>query len=189
MPLLYRLLALSFFLISAACSPSNLVSLDYASASPVGNVIKNQPHVTLLLFDDQRSQNNIGKRNSGEPFIPAHTVPEWISKALRDELARLGLSPRFELTESAAIAQKPDFLIKGIVHTVWIEELNATSYKATIGLAVQVLQEGKVIFSEKLTTSQDFFGLPSRETANILLANTLQDLLLPLSQKLVDMLT
>jgi len=171
-----------------ACAPSSLVQLSYTPISPSGIHNPNSPYINIVLFEDQRSQSEIGSKKNGKPFIPASLVAEWVSHALRDELIQRGLKPLYTSTLSSAMATNPDIIITGIIHELWLEEINHTTYDAKIQVSIQVQRNNTVLFAEKIEASQEFKGLPSSEMATILFENTLQDLLVPTSKKLLSIL-
>lgn len=171
-----------------ACGPSNLVYLSYEPASPVSKPLSDAPHISVALFEDSRSHANLGIKKSGSAFTSANLVAEWITRSLTDELVRRGANATYAPTMDMALETNPQYLMTGIVHDVWLEEITTTTYKTTIRLTIRLSDLHGRLHTETINASQEFTGLPTSEVANILFANTLQDLLVPASKKLLTTL-
>ncbi|MEG2005302.1 MAG: hypothetical protein RR014_04605, partial [Bilophila sp.] len=186
--LLALLLTLTMLALLTACGPSNSVKLIY---SPGPNSVLPQPEaprVTVVMFDDQRTNQNIGERKDGSAFTPSSLVADWVGRSLGDEIGRQGSQVSYATTMGQAKSANPEYIVSGVVREVWIKENSSTSLTATIRIAVTVSNRKGVVYSENLSSSQERQALPMSSVADKLLSDTLRDLLVPAAKKIQQQL-
>ncbi len=168
----------------AACGPGNTVRLVYA---PTGDPLLPQPdapRVTVVKFDDKRPQQAVGALRTGASIAPGASVADWAARSLGDELARLGPQVSYSPTRAGAQAAGAPHVVTGVVHEVWLKEVNPAVMTATVRLSVTLSGKDGTIYAENLSSTQERTGMASASAAESLLADTLRDVLLPAAQKI-----
>lgn len=170
----------------SACAPGSMVRLFYApSASPV-LPDPSAPRVTVVMFEDKRPVVQLGERKDGTSFMASSLVADWVSRSLADELTRLGLQVSYALTPEQARAGGADYIVTGVLTEVWLKEMKATDYSASMKMTVTVSDYSKALYSEQLSGSQSRRALPAQDVAEKLLAETLRDVMQPAAKKILD---
>lgn len=178
----------AFFLFAlAACGPGNTIRLLSppplaASSLPPPNA----PSICVVNFEDSRLEPaTIGKRRDGTSFITYNDVQGWISRALADELARKGFRVTFALTANQAKLANPDYLLTGIVNEVLLRENSATELNTQIKISCTLANRKGKLWTESCNSSQSRAGLPTKEAADTLLLDTLNELVKPVAEKVL----
>ncbi len=145
------------------------------------------PRVSVVTFADQRQdQSALGVRRDKSAFVTGDDVPQWISRALADELARNGMQVTFALNVNQARSGNPDYLVTGQVDEVWLREASATDISSTLRVSYVLANRQGRLLRESLNASQSRSGLPSGAAADNLMLETLRDLVKPMAQKIVQ---
>ena len=171
-------LALLFMLGIAltACGPGNNVKLlppppIAASSLPPPNA----PSVSVVAFKDSRSNPAVvGVRRDGSDFTTTGDVATWISRALADDLARKGFRVTYATDALEARNSSPTYLVTGTVDEVWLKENSAMDISAQMRMTVTLANRAGKIWTE------------SCGNADNLLLSTLNDLIAPVANKIVD---
>ncbi len=171
----------------AACGPGNTVRLLPAppidsSALPAPNA----PSVSVVCFTDNMTDPEIiGKRRDGSAFTTSNDVPEWISRALADDLARRGMRVTFAMDTSQARSSKPDFLVTGVVEQIWLSETSAVELSAQLRVKCTLANRKGKIWTETTNSSQTTGGLLTAATAENLLRETMRGVIQPVAAKIM----
>lgn len=174
-------------LLLAACGPSNNVRLLPPPLDASVLPAPNAPRVSVVTFADQRQdQSALGVRRDKSAFVIGDDVPQWISRALADELARNGMQVTFALNVNQARSGNPDYLVTGQVDEVWLREASATDISSTLRVSYVLANRQGRLLRESLNASQSRSGLPSGAAADNLMLETLRDLVKPMAQKIVQ---
>ncbi|WP_297826964.1 hypothetical protein [uncultured Desulfovibrio sp.] len=174
-------------LLLAACGPSNNVRLLPPPLDASVLPAPNAPRVSVVTFADQRQdQSALGVRRDKSAFVTGDDVPQWISRALADELARNGMQVTFALNVNQARSGNPDYLVTGQVDEVWLREASATDISSTLRVSYVLANRQGRLLRESLNASQSRSGLPSGAAADNLMLETLRDLVKPMAQKIVQ---
>lgn len=174
-------------LLLAACGPSNNVRLLPPPLDASVLPAPNAPRVSVVTFADQRQdQSALGVRRDKSAFVTGDDVPQWISRALADELARNGMQVTFALNVNQARSGNPDYLVTGQVDEVWLREASATDISSTLRVSYVLVNRQGRLLRESLNASQSRSGLPSGAAADNLMLETLRDLVKPMAQKIVQ---
>ncbi len=174
-------------LLLAACGPSNNVRLLPPPLDASVLPAPNAPRVSVVTFADQRQdQSALGVRRDKSAFVTGDDVPQWISRALADELARNGMQVTFALNVNQARSGNPDYLVTGKVDEVWLREASATDISSTLRVSYVLANRQGRLLRESLNASQSRSGLPSGAAADNLMLETLRDLVKPMAQKIVQ---
>lgn len=175
-------------LLLTACGPSNTVRL--LSPPPLdGSVLPtpNAPRVTVVMFEDKRmDQTTLGQRRDKSAFVTGDNVPQWISKALADELARNGLQISYSGSVTEARKGNPDYLVTGQVDEAWIAETSSTDMNTSLRVNYVLANRQARLVRESLNASQSRTGLPSGSAADNLMLEILRDLVKPMARKIVQ---
>lgn len=172
----------------AACGPGNSVRLLpppplAASSLPPPNA----PSVSVVNFSDDRpDQYAIGTRRDGSAFTTGGDVAQWIGRSLADELARRGFRVTFAMDANQARNSNPDYLVTGKVDQVWIRESSALEMSAQMRVNCTLASRKGKLWTETCNSSQSRGTLPSSSAADKLLLDTLDDLLRPIAQKILQ---
>lgn len=169
----------------SACGPSNAVRLlSYTPSSLVTLPQPGAPLVAVVLFEDQRANQNIGIRLDGSPFLADRLVTDWVSRALGQELSRLGYQVVYSSLITEARAANPPYLVTGTIDKIWIQEKSRTSFTSEIRLHVSLSQEDNLLFSEEMVSGQEKQDIPKASLVENLLNETLRDVLVNAAQKI-----
>ncbi|SDF48402.1 hypothetical protein [Desulfovibrio legallii] len=175
-------------LLLAACGPSNTVRL--LAPPPLDGAVlptPNAPRVTVVMFEDKRmDQTTLGQRRDKSAFVTGDNVPQWISKALADELARNGLQISYSVSVAEARKGNPDYLVTGQVDEAWINETSSTDMNTSLRVGYVLANRQARMVRESLNASQSRTGLPSGSAADNLMLETLCDLVKPMARKIVQ---
>lgn len=180
---LFSLFILTFL---TACGPGNTVRLLPAPALEASSLpAPTAPSICVVNFKDERKTPAIiGERRDGTSFSANENVDTWISRYLADELARKGYRVTFALTAIEGRNSAPDYLVTGIVNEVWLKENSATAMSSQMRISCTLANRKGKLWTELCNSNQTKTGLPFSETADVLLQDTLQDLLKPIVQKI-----
>lgn len=181
------LLALLFLLL-AACGPGNTVRLLPPPAISAANIpAPNAPSVSIVNFkDDRLDPGAIGKRRDGSAFTTSGDVATWVSRALADDLARMGMRVTFAMNTEMARNSNPDYLVTGTVNEVWLNETSATSMTAQMRINCTLANRKGRLWNESCNSSQSRSGLPSSAAADELMLDTLNNLVKPMADKILN---
>lgn len=175
------LLLLTFAL--GACGPSNTVRLVYKPADSSVLPAPGAPRVTVVQFADKRPNVQLGVRRDNSSFVANAPVAEWLSRSFADELSRLGLQVSYATTADQGRSGNPDYIITGVIDEIWLKENSRTALSATIRASMVLSGRKGRILTENLSAGQTRTDLPSANTAEELLSDTLQELVSPAAQK------
>lgn len=182
-PFLSLALLLMACTLLGACGPSNTVRLVYKPADSSVLPAPGAPRVTVVQFTDKRANTQLGVRRDNSSFVANAPVAEWLSRSLADELARLGLQVSYATTIDQARSGNPDYIITGNIEEMWLKESSSTELSATIRASMSLSNRKGRILSDSLSAGQTRKALPSANTAEELLSDTLQELVTPAAQK------
>lgn len=177
-----------FALFLTACGPGNTVKLlppppIAASSLPPPSA----PTVSVVNFKDERSNPTVvGIRRDGSDFTTTGNVATWISRALADELARKGFRVTFANEVQQARNSNPVYLVTGAVKEVWLKENSATELSVQMRISCTLANKAGKLWTESSNTSQTKTSLPSDDNADKLLLSTLNDLIAPIANKIVQ---
>lgn len=166
-----------------ACGPSNTVRLVYKPADSSVLPAPGAPRVTVVQFTDKRANTQLGIRRDNSSFVANAPLAEWLSRSLADELGRLGLQVSYATTADQARSGNPDYIITGNIEEMWLKESSSTELSATIRANMSLSNRKGRILSDSLSAGQTRKALPSANTAEELLSDTLQELVTPAAQK------
>lgn len=160
------------------CAKTEAISLFYSSANPGILPAPNAPTVTVVQFEDRRgNQTSIGLRRDDSPIYTQNSVTTWISQATADELNRMGLQVSYAINPMIANAASPDYTVTGTITQVWVKELSATTYQATIQVGLTVSDRSRVLWNQSFSSTQEKTGLPRMNQVENLLNDTLREIL------------
>lgn len=171
-----------------ACGPGNTVRLlppppIAASSLPPPNA----PSVSVVSFKETRSNPSVvGVRRDGSDFTTTGDVAVWISRALADDLARKGFRVTYATDAREARNSSPTYLVTGTVDEVWLKENSAMDLSSQMRITVTLANRAGKIWTESCNTSQTKTGLPGSGNADNLLLSTLNDLITPVANKIVN---
>lgn len=168
----------------AACGTGNSVRLIYTPASSAMLPQPNAPRVTVVMFEDHRTQQVIGERRDGSAITPSSLVSDWVSRSLGDELSRLGMQVSYSTSLPQAKAAHPEYLITGSVRELWLKEVSATAMTATLRVEFTLSGKKGRTYSEVLTATQEKQGILTASATESLLADTLRDVVVPAAKKI-----
>lgn len=184
-----NLFILAFFAMAlCACGPGNVVRLTPPPAIQASSLPSpNAPSISVVTFSDKRLDPDIvGKRRDGSAFTTAGDVAEWISRALADDLARKGLRVTYATDTAQARSGNPDYLVTGDVEQVWLNEASALEMTAQLRVKCAFANRKGRLWSETTNSSETKGGFLSGSSADALLLNTMQDLVTPIAQKILN---
>jgi len=182
-------LVLSFMLVFTltACA-GNTVRLLYGPSDPGSLPASSSKRVTVVMLDDKRNQQAIGVRSNGTPFASTSSVVDWASRTLGESIMRQGVQVSYAMTMAEAKRAKPDYIVSGSLNEVWLQEQSAASLLATVRMSLAMTDaQGKTVYSENLTASQERKALLTKDVEN-LLVDTLRECVGPASRTMTGLL-
>ena len=182
--LLRVLPCLLLFLLLPGCA-QNVVSLDYPP--PKEAVVPNAGASTLCVvqFADKRTQLAIGQRRDGGDFQPRTDVASWVSRAMADELAQVGLSVTYAENMAAAMASHPRYIVTGIINEIWLTENSLTRYTSAMHVTIALLRgEGSHITKNNYQSTFSQTVMPTSDVPQTMLSEGLVDLLRPAARNI-----
>jgi len=159
------------------CIPKDSVNLSYHPVTPSVLPSPSAPRVTVVLFEDKRGKQEIGVRQNQTPFTTSASVTQWVSRALADELSRMGPQVSFALNTQMAQSAAPDYIITGSVEDVWLKESSPATYSATVSIRFSMADRSGVVYAERLSATQEKTGLPNSSIAVEVLTEALREVL------------
>ncbi len=173
-----RLLAVLFFVMISlqGCLPAAMVELEYPAPHSSFFPSPSAPKLSVVLFEDIRTDLNVGMKRDGTYYTATSSVAQWVSRALADELSIMGPQVSFAQNLSEAESANPDYIVTGKVTDVWVKETNLASYSASIKVSFELMQGYNVLYSETLTAMQETQTVPTSTTVQKLLSNTLSEI-------------
>lgn len=164
---------IGFFIVGfSGCAPRTQVELKYQPA-----LIKEFPcrkSVSMVTFKDGRNKNAIGETQKGEPIYATASVPEWISRALYDELKRTGCRVEYHDT---LYAFDTDVTLTGEIKTLNIMQMSYTEYDSDMRLKVTIETQGQPVFSKEYAATLTKKTLPSAGVPEGVLTELLQGMI------------
>ncbi len=169
-----------------ACGPNAQVSLTYPKQE--GSVLPapNAPRVAVVLFSDARPHAHLGIRRDQTTFSSNLNVPEWVTRSFADALTRQGLQVSYASTAQQASAARPSYIVTGVVNQTELKEVSIAELRATIQVDVKLSGPQGAVLNEGLSASQSETGIISTGTAEVLLRNTVQELIRPGASKIAQ---
>ena len=176
---------LCLIILCGACGANNTVPLKYPEANPGVLPKPGAAHVVVVIFDDQRTQKNLGKRSDNTEFLGTTSVPEWISRTLGEELRNKGLQVSFAYSLSEARRENNKYVITGVLQEASLKEISIAELRANLRVDIAMYNpHGKSVLTEGLSASQSETGIISTSTATHLLKSTANELLAPAVKKI-----
>ena len=186
---LFSLLGVLLFasLTLAGCTPKDTVQLLYTPVTPSVIPAPTAPRVAVVLFEDKRpNKDAIGIKRNGTAFLPNSLVTEWVSRALADEIGRMG--PQVSYAPSAQLAQsaRPDYIVTGAVEEVWLKEVSTATYTSTVQITVSLANRAGKVFSQTLSSTQEKTGIPKSGLVDSIMTDTLREVLGVAASKITE---
>jgi uncharacterized lipoprotein YajG len=173
-------------LLLAACA-GNTVRLLYGPNEPGALPTASAKRLAVVLFDDQRSSQALGARGNGTVFAASSPVADWVSRSLGDAVLRHGPQVSYATTLAEARRGKPDYIVTGVIHEVWLQETGTVSVNASVRLTIAMESgRGMPMFSETQASTQERKGVLTSNDVEDLLVDTLRGITGPISRKIND---
>ena len=172
-------------LLLAGCA-GNTIRLLYSPSEPGALPAPSAKRLTVVMFDDKRSSQTLGMRRNGTAFAASSPVADWISRSLGDSVLKLGTQVSYAMTLAEARQAKPDYIVTGVIHEVWMQEPGPASLNVSVRLSITLAGRQGMIFTENQASSQDRKGVLTSNDAENLLADTLRVILGPIARKIND---
>lgn len=161
-----------FLMTAAGCTPPTQVDLVYEPASI--NTEACIRSASLVALEDNRGQESIGRSKEGQPYYPADSVSDWISRALYRELERNGCEVQYHEKEYAF---DTDYTITGRILKLNVTEHSITEYSGVLDLKI-VIKEGDVtVFSKEYSSTFAKTTLPSASAMREVMTELLQGMM------------
>lgn len=168
--------ALLMLFVLLGCTPGNMVRLTYQASDTKVLPSPDAPRIAFVLFSDQRPEISVGAKKDGTKFEAITPVTDWVTRAIADELSRMGAQVSLAQTLEQAKAAKPNYIVTGTISEVWVKEISTTNYSATIRLQFNLANQNTTIYSENLMSNQESSGLPKQDLVDNLLASVMRDI-------------
>lgn len=143
-----------------ACSSKTIVPLQYSLVTPAAGSCA-EP-VTVLVFQDGRGDQSIGRDGDGNRLQAGSDVADWVGWAAYEQLNAAGCSVQYRSVRPP----KGGALVTGDVLDVRLVPSGTTTWKALVKVRLIVERHGKKIPAETFVAEVEkpvIFGVVSRE--------------------------
>lgn len=161
------------FILLTGCA-SQQVDLIYSSKGASMAAI-NVPEVQVMELQNRLSEPYIGINSSGEHFEATTPPTEWVTRALTDELVRIGVRANY----SGGAAYGNAKTIKGSLDKLWLEQTGAGQYKVKIAITIDMPSSANTFLNQTFTSEESSFMMPSDKNFSELLESALRDAVVP----------
>ena len=165
------------------CAPKSAIDLQY---EPTGINLEPCPgSIAIVELADARPQSAVGETKDGKAFYGKTSVPEWVSRALHDELARGGCQVEYHEKEYDF---DTDFTLTGDIEEIFVRQKSLSDYAASMKLRVAVTSDGERVFGKTFSSTLGKTAFPSPGVNTKVLAELLQGMMRELVPELRDSL-
>ena len=160
--------AFAFF----GCAGRTSIDLHY---KPAGiNIPSCSKTASVVMLKDERPKAAIGEKEDGKPFYSNDVVPEWVSRALYEELKTNGCGVEYHDKEYAF---DTDYIIGGFLQEVFVKQESLSSYSATLRLRIEVKKKDEVVFGKNYVSTLKKTTVPSPGVNSKVLTELLQGMM------------
>ena len=167
----------------SGCAPKSAIDLQY---EPTGINLEPCPgSIAIVELADNRPQSAIGETKDGQAFYGKTSVPEWVSRALHDELARGGCQVEYHQKEYEF---DTDFTLTGDIEEIFVKQKSLSGYAASMKLRIAVMADGERVYGRTLSSTLEKTAVPSPGVNTKVLTELLQGMMRELVPELRDSL-
>ncbi|PKN07821.1 MAG: hypothetical protein CVU73_10430 [Deltaproteobacteria bacterium HGW-Deltaproteobacteria-8] len=170
-----RVLVLGLALGLGACASNTVVHLRYQPSTPPDGQVCAQSF-TVLPFVDKRAETlTIGTLGDGKRYYAEDSPVEWISWAMFEELKARGCDVKYR--EKPDAAPLTGYVVSGSFDKINVDRAPSLTVKADLRLSVKLEKDGQFITENVYSGSREDLGVTMVQSAQTVLASTLQYLL------------
>lgn len=178
--LLHIALCLLALVAAVGCSTSNSVRLAYAPVKEGADACTKS--ITVQRFEDARESDALGPKADGTKFYPSSSVADWVSKALYDELEQAGCMMAYHEAEYRPVT---DYTVTGTITKVHLAEVSATQYEVELAMDVVMARNDEAVYRESVVSQISKRVVPGKKNPGEILSEGLQELLRPVTAKIL----
>lgn len=179
------LFALSLAVLATACASTLTVPLDY-HATGAGRGLGCDHTIALVALRDTRTEKALGvKIDDGSYYEPGKPVPDWISRALYDELKQAGCQVEYHDTGAGFGTY---YELTGDIEKFWFEERYKTKYNVAMRFVFYIHQDGALKERKEFTYAKERLATPGLTTPAEIMEETLQEAMQDIVPKLLPAL-
>ena len=165
------------------CAPKTAIDLKY---QPTGINLEPCPgSIAIVELADKRPQSAIGETKDGKAFYGKTSVPEWVTRALHDELASGGCQVEYHRKKYEF---DTDFTLTGDLEEIFVRQKSLSDYSASMKLRIAVTADGKKVYGKTFSSTLGKTTVPSPGVNTKVLSELLQGMMRELVPELRDSL-
>ena len=173
MSFLFKISLLGCLSILLTACASQQVDLVYSTAG-ANMGATNTPELHVMELQNRLPEPYVGINSSGEHFEAKNSPTEWATRALTDELVRIGVRANYG-GSSYGNAKT----IKGSLDRLWLEQTGAGQYKIRISITIEMPSSPNTFMNQTFNAEQTSFMMPSDKNFSDLFESTLRDAVVP----------
>jgi hypothetical protein len=154
------------------CAGKSAIELQY---EPTGINLEPCPgSIAVVELADKRPQSAIGKTKDGKEFYSKTSVPEWVSRALYDELVGGGCQAEYH---EKAYEFDTDFTLTGDIVEIFVTQKSLSDYSASMKLRIVATAGGSKVYEKTYTSTLGKTTVPSPGVNTKVLTELLQGMM------------
>ena len=165
-------LLLCLSLLLSACA-SQQVDLIYSTEGASMGAI-NSPELQVMELQNRLAEPYIGINSSGEHFEARTSPTAWVTRALTDELVKIGVRANYGGAVSGNAKS-----IKGSLDRLWLEQTGTGQYKIRISITIEMPSSANTFLNQTFNAEQSSLMMPSDKNFSDLFESTLRDAVVP----------
>ncbi len=160
-------------LLLTACASQQL-DLTYSTVGAnMGGT--NSPELQVMELQNRLPEPYIGITSGGEHFEAKTSVTDWATRALTDELVRIGV----RATYGGGAASSGTKTLKGSLDKLWLEQTGVGQYRVKISITIEMPSSGNTFLHQTFNAEQSSLIMPNDKNLSDLLESTLRDAVTP----------
>ena len=154
------------------CAGKSAIELQYETTGI--NLEPCPGSIAVVEMADKRPQSAIGKTKDGQQFYAKTSVPEWVSRALYDELAGGGCRVQYH---EKAYEFDTDFTLTGDIIEIFVTQKSLSDYAASMKLRIVATGGGKKVYEKTYSSTLGKTTVPSPGVNTKVLTELLQGMM------------
>jgi hypothetical protein len=154
------------------CAGKSAIDLQY---EPTGINLEPCPgSIAVVELADKRPQSAIGKTKDGKDFYAKTSVPEWVSRALYDELVGGGCQAEYH---EKKYEFDTDFTLSGDIVEIFVTQKSLSDYAASMKLRIVATAGGSKVYEKTYSSTLGKTTVPSPGVNTKVLTELLQGMM------------
>ena len=165
------------------CGAKSAIDLQYQTTGI--NLEPCPGSIAVVELADKRPQSAIGRTKDGQDFYGKSSVPDWVSRALYDELVGGGCQAEYHEKEYQF---DTDFTLTGEIQEIFVTQKSFSDYSASMKLRVVVAAADQKVYEKTFSSTLGKTTVPTPGVNTKVLTELLQGMMRELVPELRDSL-